>query len=110
MTINVHFKQMDSSDSLRKQAEKKIQKLDCYFDSPAHAHWDFHFDRAERVAHCRVIGHINGRALDLSGGASGETFNKAIDLAMERLRKQIRRRKEIAKNHLHRLHLPSLSA
>lgn len=89
------FRNMDSTDALREHALDKLSKLDKYLMKPATAHVIFNLDGSRHVAEI---------TLNIKGGRyfGTETSNDmytSIDSAVDKIRKQMSRRKEIVKEH-----------
>lgn len=98
MILHFSFKRMESSDSLKLYAEEKSGKLAKYFHGRITVNFSFAHEKAGRVVRC----HLVGNHMDYVGEAVSEDFHAAIDAAISKLEKQLRRHKEIVKNHLHR--------
>ncbi len=98
MKMSFSFKHMDSSKNLRAYAEEKAQRLSKYFHGNITLQWNFTQERVERIVHC----HLLGREMDYFVEASTEDFIASIDLAIDKIEKQVRKHKEIVKDHLHK--------
>lgn len=98
MNLNVSFKHMEPSEYLRKFIEEKSETLKRYFDGKITATWNLSMEKQDRVAHC----HIVGNHMDYFGEATTEDFKASIELTLDKLEKQIRKKKEKVKDHLHR--------
>jgi putative sigma-54 modulation protein len=95
MIVDIHFKHMDSSDSLRDYATEKSEKLKKYFDGKVHVTWNFTKEHGEFISHCHAVGsHI-----DLFGEGRADEAYASIDLAIMRLDKQLKKHKEIVTDH-----------
>ncbi len=95
MIIDIHFKHMDSSDSLRDYATDKSEKLKKYFEGKVHVTWTFDKEHGEFIAHCHVVGsHI-----DLFGEGHANDAYSTVDSAVHKLEKQLRKHKEIVTDH-----------
>jgi putative sigma-54 modulation protein len=97
MTFRVSFKQMRSSETIRKYAQEKCEKLEKYFNGKISVTWSFSMEREDRLAHC----HITGNNMNYFGEAGTEDLRASIDLAIDKIEKQLRKHKEIVKDHLH---------
>jgi putative sigma-54 modulation protein len=95
MTIDVHFKQMEPSDSLRDYTAEKTEKLKKYFDGKVHATWNFRKEHGEFISHCHVVGNH----IDLFGEGIAEEAYATVDLAIAKIEKQLRRHKEMVTDH-----------
>ena len=98
MTLNVSFKHMDSSDALRAYAQEKSERLSKYFRGRITVSWNFTIEKQLRVAHC----HLLGKSVDYFAHSSTEDFYASIDDTVEKIERQLRKHKEIVKDHLHR--------
>jgi len=98
MNINISFKQMDSSDALRTFIYDKSAVLSKYFQGKVSVNWNLCLEKQNCVAHC----HLLGNNMDFFGSATTDDFKASIDDALEKIEKQLRKRKEIIKDHLHR--------
>lgn len=97
MHLNVSFKHMESSDSLRNFIHEKSEILKKYFDGRISVHWVLSNEKLNCIAHC----HLSGNHMDYFGEATTEDFKASIDLALAKIEKQVRKHKEIVKNHHH---------
>ena len=97
MIIDFAFKHMPASDSLRDHANAKCEKLKRYFDGKIHVKWNFTREHEEFIAHC----HLLGNHIDFFGEATETDAVAAIDEAVMRIEKQIKKQKEIVSNHHH---------
>lgn len=95
MNVDVKFKHMDSSDSLRDYAVEKSAKLGKYLDGKTHLTWTFDKEHGEFVSHC----HLIGSHLDLFGESRASDAFATVDVAVAKLEKQIRKHKEIITGH-----------
>lgn len=95
MNLNVSFKHMDPSDSLKTFIHEKSSTLTKYFQGKISVTWNLTIEKQNRVAHCRLVGNN----MDYFGEGSTEDFKASIDQALEKIEKQIRKHKEIVKDH-----------
>ena len=98
MNVNISFKHMDSSDTLKDFIQEKSESLKKYFDGKVSITWNLSMEKLNRVAHC----HLIGNHMDYFGEGATEDFKASIDDAFEKIEKQLRKHKEIVKDHLHR--------
>lgn len=98
MVIKFSFKQMDSSDALKVYTEEKCEKLKKYFNGKITVNWNFSVDSLNKVAHC----HLVGNHMDYFGEAMTEDFHASVDTAVTKIERQLRKHKEIVKDHLHK--------
>lgn len=93
--LDIHFKHMESSDSLRAYATEKSEKLKKYFDGKIHVTWTFDKEHGEFISHC----HIVGSHLDFFGEGHANDAYATVDSAITKLEKQLKKHKEIITNH-----------
>jgi len=98
MNLNISFKNMDPSDSLKLFIEEKTEILRKYFKGRITVTWILTIEKQNRVAHC----HLVGNHMDYFGEALTGDFKASIDTALDKIEKQVRKHKEIVKDHLHR--------
>lgn len=98
MIVNFSFKHLGATEALKAYTTEKSQKLAKYFKGRTHVTWSFDVQKTLQVAHC----HLVGNDMDYFGEASSEDLYKSIDMAIVRIEKQLRKHKEIVKDHLHR--------
>ncbi len=98
MNLVISFKNVDTSDSLKSFIEDKSQTLKKYFDGKISANWTISTEKQNRIAHCR----IKGNGMDYFGEGVTEDFKASVDVALDKIETQIRKHKEVVKNHLHR--------
>lgn len=89
------FRNMDSTDALRDHALDKLTKLDKYLFKPGTAHVIFNVEGARHVAEITL--HIKGASY-IGVGTSNDMYT-SLDDAVDRLQKQMGRRKERVKGH-----------
>lgn len=97
MNLNISFKQMDSSDWLRDYITEKSDLFEKYFNGKMSATWNLSQEKQNRIVHC----HLVGNQMDFFGETMDEDFKAAIDLTIDKIERQIRKHKEITKDHLH---------
>jgi putative sigma-54 modulation protein len=96
MNISVTGRRMNVSDSTRAYAEKKIKKLNRYFNQLIDAHIVFSVVKLDHF--CEVL--INGDGVQFHAKEKAADLFSAIDLLHEKMEKQIRRYKE--KHQMHK--------
>ncbi len=97
MHVTVTFRHMESSEPLKQYAEEKTRRIEKYLDEPIEVHWVLFVEKIRHIAEATVV------AKNISINAREETQDmySAIDLAMDKLEKQVRRHKEKMKNRKH---------
>jgi putative sigma-54 modulation protein len=95
MVIQVSFKQVDQSEALMEYINEKCKKLEKYFRGKLHMVWNVDVTKSEWTAHC----HLLGSHMDYFGEALASDPYQSIDLAISKIEKQVRKRKEILTRH-----------
>jgi putative sigma-54 modulation protein len=98
MTLNMSFKHIDPSDPIKEYTKEKSEKLKKYFKGRIAVTWNFSAERERRIAHC----HLVGNHMDYFGEAHTSDLRASIDQAVDKIETQLRKHKEIVKDHLHR--------
>ncbi len=97
MHITVTFRHMESSEPLKRYAEEKTKRIEKYLEEPIEVHWVLSVEKIRHMAEATVV------AKNISINAREETQDmySAIDLAIDKLEKQVKKHKEKVKNHKH---------
>ena len=98
MDLHISFKNMDRSQALQVYIQEKSEKLKKYFNGRISVSWNFSAEHLDKIAHCRLVGNN----MDYFGEASAGDIHVAADMALDRIEKQLRKHKEIVKDHLHK--------
>ena len=95
MQLNITFRQMESSESLKAYAREKVERVDRYLDRAGEAHVVLSLER--HLHHADIT--IHSGAFVLRGREKSEDMYASLDLAMDKIERQLRRYKEKLKNH-----------
>ena len=98
MNLNITFKQMGPSNAIKYYTSERSERLKKYFDGRITVSWNFCVTREGHAAHC----HLVGNHMDYFGEATTEDMHASIDLVIERIERQVRKHKEIVRDHLHK--------
>jgi len=98
MNLNMSFKQMGPSDAIKFYTRERSTRLEKYFRGRINVSWNFSVTHEGHAAHCRLVGYH----MDYFAEAVTEDLHASIDLVVERIERQVRKHKEIVKDHLHR--------
>ncbi|MCW7752823.1 ribosome-associated translation inhibitor RaiA [Desulfobotulus sp. H1] len=90
MKTAVTFKNIEPSEALKDYAASKLARLDKQFDSPAEAQVVLSVEKIRHIAEVR----ITCDRLNLQATEETENMYAALDLVVDKLKKQIRRSKE----------------
>jgi putative sigma-54 modulation protein len=98
MNLNIAFKQMGPSDAIKFYVTEKSERLEKYFKGKISVSWNFSVTRDGHHAHC----HLVGDHMDYFGEETTEDMHASIDLVVEKIERQLRKHKEIVRDHLHK--------
>lgn len=95
MLLSITFRQMDASDFLREHAREQVERVTRFLDGATVAHVVLSLER-----------HLHQAEIQLQSGGwvfraseKSEDMYASIDLAMDKIERQITRHKEKVKNH-----------
>lgn len=98
MKLHVTFKHMDSSEAVKDHANEKSEKLGKFVGAETEMHWIFFVENETHV----VDLHVKGPHIDMFAQSKTTDMHQSIDDVYHKMEKQLRKQKEIVKNHLHR--------
>ncbi len=96
MQFSVTFRRMEPSDAIRQHAHERIQRLQKYLADPITANVVLDVERYRHKVDVNIVLH-NG--LLLKAEEATDDMYKAIDRAVEKLEKQVRRYKDRIRRH-----------
>ena len=96
MQTIVTFKKMDSSDSLKAYAQKKLDKFDKMLDNPGEAHLVFSVQKIRHIAELT----LSCGKLSIHVKEESESMYSSIDTLMDKVKSQINKHKEKIKRHM----------
>ena len=97
MQLDVTFRNIESSEALKAYAREKVERVNKYVDRPMEAHVVLSSER--HVMHADIQIHVAQSDLVLRGKAREEDLYASVDVAMDKIERQLRRYKEKLKNH-----------
>ena len=95
MQTSVTFKNLDPSDNLRAYVSNKLDRLDKLLDNPAEAHVVLSVEKIRHIAEIRLMGD----RLNINCREKTNDMYSSIDMALDKLEKQIKKQKEKIKSH-----------
>lgn len=98
MQLNIAFKQMGSSDAIKFYTREKCERLAKYFKGAMNVSWNFSVTKEGHHAHC----HLVGDHMDYFGEDTTEDMHNSVDRVVEKIERQLRKHKEIVRDHLHK--------
>ena len=97
MQLDVTFRNIDSSEALKTYANQKVERVKKYVDRPMEAHVVLSTERHEMHADIQI--HVHQSNLVLRGKAVHNDMYAALDLAIDKIERQLRRYKSKLKSH-----------
>ncbi len=95
MQFNITFRNLESTDALKEYARDRVERVNKYVDRPTEAHVVLSL---ERYLHHADIG-IHAGPYFLRGREKSPDMYASIDLAMDKIERQLKRYKEKLKAH-----------
>ena len=90
MQTSVTFKNIDSSDTLKSYVQDKLDRFDRFLDNPAEASVVLSVEKFRHMAEINIVGD----RLTINGKEETEDMYSAIDMALDKMEKQIKKSKE----------------
>lgn len=97
MQLDVTFRNIDSSDALKTYAHQKVERVKKYVDRPMEAHVVLSTERHEMHADIQI--HVHQSNLVLRGKSVHTDMYAALDLAIDKIERQLRKYKSKLKSH-----------
>jgi ribosomal subunit interface protein len=96
MNVSVTFRQMDPSDALREYASRKLEHtVRKYIHAPIDAQATFHIEKFWHIA----TFNLQVRGIAIKTQEKSEDMYASVDLAMDKLERQLRRYKDKLRDH-----------
>jgi putative sigma-54 modulation protein len=100
MQINYTFRNLDSSNALKEYAREKIERVNRYLDKASEAHVVCYMERHHHI--CDIT--IHAGQFSMRGREKSEDFYASVDMAMDKIERQLKRYKEKLKQRRHGEH------
>lgn len=97
MNLTINFHQLESTPAIKEMAEKKSKKLTKFFDKGFDLTWTLSAGKDGHQAKALLAG--NG--FTLNAESTKDDLYKTFDDVVGKLEKQLVKRKDIAKDHIH---------
>jgi len=105
MKIISTFKQLEHTPSIDQKIEAKSQKLKKFFEGNFEVHWTCYVrDDGAQCADIKLL----GPNFEYHAGAHSEKLYKSLDLAINKIEKQVAKKKDKWKQHISHKHAPSV--
>ena len=98
MKIHMTFKHMDATESLKRHVNEKSERFKKFITESVECTWICFLEADVHVAEVRV----HGPHIDFFAQAKTSDLYQSIDDTVEKMEKQLRKHKEIVKDHHHR--------
>lgn len=95
MQLNITFRNFDASDALKEYAREKVDRVNKYLDQTGEAHVVLSLER--HLHHADIT--IHSAPFVLRGKDKSGDMYASLDLAMDKIEKQLRRYKDRLKTH-----------
>jgi len=95
MQTSVTFKNIDPSENLKSYVGEKLDRFDKYLYNPAEANVVLSVEKFRHMAEINIIGD----RLNIYGKEVTDDMYSAIDIALDKLEKQIKKNKEKIRKH-----------
>jgi putative sigma-54 modulation protein len=94
MQINITFRHMEHTPSLKAYIGEKLQKVKRYLQEPVEAHVVF---STEKFRHTIEVNITGGNGTAIHGMETMEDIHAAIDMVMDKIERQIKKHMDRAK-------------
>lgn len=95
MQILITFKNVEASDYLRTYVEEKLERLEKIMTAPGTADVVFQEEKQRK----RVDVKLSGKGIEIHASEEGTAWNEAIDLVVDKVKKQLVRTKDKIQAH-----------
>jgi len=95
MQIRVTFKNVNSSDYLKSYLNEKMTRLEKIMPHPGTADVVFHEEKLRKI----VDVNLTGKGFDVHAREESGAWNEAIDLVVDKAKKQLVKNKEKLQSH-----------
>ena len=95
MQLNITFRQFGTSDALKEHARERVERVNRLLDRAGEAHVVLSLER--HLHHADIT--LTSGAWVLRGCDKSDDMYTSIDLAMDKIERQLRRHKDKAKTH-----------
>jgi putative sigma-54 modulation protein len=95
MQVNITFRQLEPTEALKAHVKEKVRHIQRYIDRPSEAHAVLHLENLHH--HADIT--LKAGPFFVRGRAKSEDMYASIDLAAEKIERQLKKHKEKLKNH-----------
>ena len=97
MRIKISFKHLEHTEAIDKAIHEKTKKLDKYFHGVTQVIWTCSVENGKHLAEVKIL----GPSFDFLARSKSDNLYKSLDLVLEKLEKQLEKKKDKWKNHIH---------
>jgi putative sigma-54 modulation protein len=98
MKLKISFKHLEHTPALDERIQEKSERLEKYFQGNTSVHWICWVKGDEHWAELKV----HGPKFDFFAKASADNMYKCLDLAVEKMERQIEKQKDVLRNKMHK--------
>lgn len=98
MKLNVNFNHLESTPSINAKIEQKSEKLKKYFEGNFEVNWTCSADKSGHHSHVTVAGD----RFVINADSVQDDLYKTFDDVIQKLERQLEKRKSQVKDHIHR--------
>lgn len=95
MRIDFKFRHLDPSDELTAYVSERITKLEKFEMKPVRVEFTFSVEKASK----RVDIHVRGDHIEMHAHSDGATFFEGVDGALDKMAKQLAKKKARVQKH-----------
>lgn len=96
MEVRISARHGSISDAIRRQTEARLSRIERFETRPARAEVLFQTERGARKVEAHVTVHGGGQFI---AHASAASYNVALDLTVDRLIRQLKRKRQLYREH-----------
>jgi putative sigma-54 modulation protein len=98
MNVKITFKKLEHTPALDQRIKEKSEKLKCYFEGKTNLHWVCWVGE-DGWHHAEL--KVCGPKFEFFAKAHDENLYKCFDLIIAKMEKQLEKRKDKLRNHVH---------
>ncbi len=97
MDVKVHFTNLEPSTAVETIIKEKVLRLKKYFEGRFSVHWNCSVEKDNHASNVTVM----GKNIEMNAHAKTDNMYKTIDVVMEKLEKQLSKKKDVITNKHH---------
>lgn len=100
MKVKISFKHLEHTPSLDARITEKTQKLKKFFEGNVSVQWTCSVKDGQHISDVKLFGNN----FEYFACAKADSLYKTIDMALDKIEKQLEKRKSKWKDHIHHKH------